>query len=441
MKITKRQKEWLLLPLCIFLFMVLLAGCGKQTDVEPEVKPEITSDKKADKEKKEDAAPAVEDNSPKRLSEEELAALEYVEKIEIEDFISGKKAYAYAPVGTEVYEEGYCYYNQHGLNYNVYTWSLEGEATVEEILQSSVDMDMEYGWEFTLDSEILGHENIQISEIMDNGEDKYVIATSEESNMEGTAVSECKKIYYLEVQNDSVAVVWQLEMSEWDTDEETALIMDDMEKCYGINLDPIRPSGSYFAQVDTYLEQSQDEYVPREGHNVLAKVNGYQYLGLGTIAYSNGEAECPVMIPMGHDVWFEDDNYVNSTLHGVDVTARISILGKDFNTEVPRQIQDKQNFYQNYEKVHNVSVSDAIPLTDFDAALYMIIELDKDGYNDETLHRVNVFSYILIQDGYILEYDIELYPEMFDNSTNTVLEELEDAYGFDLSDYYYKRKK
>lgn len=445
MKIKRKQREWLILPLCIFLFAALLAGCGKQADVEPTPEPETAKETSADnndnKAKKEDTDRQDADNAPKKLSEEELAALEYVEKIEIEEPVSGKMVYAYAPAGTEVYEEGFCLYDEHGLNYNVFAWGMEDDETVEEILQYSVDIDMEYGWEFDFASEFSDHENIQISEIMENGEDRYVIATSEESNMEKTAVSECKKIYYLEVQNDSVAVIWQLEMSEWNTDEETGLILDDMEKCYGIDLDPIRPSGSYFAQQEAYREQYQDEYVPGEGQNVLAKVNGYQYLGLGTLAYSDGEAECPVMVPMGHDVWFEDDNYVNSTLHGVHVSARITIMGRDFNTDAPDYIHDKQNFYQNYEEVYNVTVSDAIPLSDFDAALYTIIELDKDSYDGETLHRINIFSYILIKEGYVLQYDIELRPEQYDNSTNTLLKELEDAYGFDLSNYYYKKKK
>ena len=439
MKIKRRQREWLILPLCIFFFAALLTGCKQKAEAEPETK--TTLDKNIGETRKEDIDGHDTDNSPKRLSEEELAALEYVEKIEIEDLLYETKAYAYAPVGTEIYEEGYCLYDEHGLIYNVSAWVMEDIDTKEDILQYSVDIDMEYGWQFDFESEFSDHENIQISEIMENGEDRYVIATSEESNMEGTAVSECKKIYYLEVQNDSVAVIWQLEMSEWDTDEETELILADMEKCYGIDLDPIRPSGSYFAQQEAYHEQYQDEYVPMEGHNVLAKVNGYQYLGLGTLAYYNNEAECPVMVPMGHDVWFEDDTYVSSTLHGVDVSARIIILGRDFNTDVPSYIQDKQDFYQSYAEFHNVVVSDAIPLTDYDAALYMTIELDRDGYDGETLHRVNVFSYILIKEGYALEYDIELRPEQFDNSTDTLLKELEDAYGFDLSDYYYKRKK
>lgn len=442
-KMIKRQKEWLLLTICIFLFAASLTGCGKKEDAEPEPKAEteISTERDDGKNKREDVGQQNKDNFPKRLSEEELAALKYVEKIEIEDGFYGETAYAYAPVGTEIYGEGFCFYDKHGLNYGVEAWAMNDQMTIEELLQTSVDIDMEYGWEYTFGSGSSDYEDIQISEIMENGNDRYVIATSQIPNMDETAFSECKKIYYLEIQNDSIAVIWKLEMTEWDTDEETDLIIDDMEKCYGIDLDPIRSTGRYFAQQEEYLQQMQDEYVPEEGHCVLAKINGYQYLGLGTLEDYDGEAECPVMIPMGSHVWFEDPTYVTSSLHGIQTRARItSLYGKDFNTEIPKYILDKQSYYKGNDDTRNVVVSDGLPLADYDAALYMTVEFDR-VYTDETQHRVMVFAYILIQEDYFLEYEIELHTDQFDNSTDTILKELEDAYGFDLSNYYYKRKK
>ncbi|MCH5280598.1 MAG: hypothetical protein J1E61_03950 [Lachnospiraceae bacterium] len=445
MKSTKKQKEWLLLPLCIFLFMALLTGCGKQENRNVEPEPEIETKAPADKDdvktRKEETSDPDQDKSPRKLSEEELAALEHVERIEITDIVTGYTTYAYAPVGTEVYEEGFCLYDEHGLSYDAAVYNVEDIDELYACLDYHIDLDMEYGWEMDTEFETRIYENVHIGNVMENGDDRYVIATAENPDSQGS-ISQCRKIFYLELQSDSVAVIWSLEMSEWSTDEETDLIIDDMEKCYGIDLDPIRSTGSYYAEQEASFEQTQDEYVPREGHNVLAGIDGYQYLGLGTLAYYNGEADCPVMVPMGYDVWFDSDDYVTSSLHGVDVTATISIVGmQGFNTEIPREIRSKQDFYNGYEKAHHVITGETIPLTDFDAALYTIIECDMDYTDDLTLHRVLIFSYILIKEGYVLEYKVELYPEKFDDSTNTVLKELEDAYGFDLSDYYYKRKK
>ena len=43
-----------------------------------------------------------------------------------------------------------------------------------------------------------------------------------------------------------------------------------------------------------------------------------------------------------------------------------------------------------------------------------------------------------LDDDFYLQYNITLSENEYDDATNVVLEELEDAYGIDLSEYYYE---
>lgn len=57
-------------------------------------------------------------------------------------------------------------------------------------------------------------------------------------------------------------------------------------------------------------------------------------------------------------------------------------------------------------------------------------------FTDEFLPKVDVLCYIKVQEEYVLRFTITLSYDEYDGSTNTLLKELEAAYGIDLSEYY-----
>lgn len=145
------------------------------------------------------------------------------------------------------------------------------------------------------------------------------------------------------------------------------------------------------------------------------------------------------MAPMGAStrVWEES---ITSSMHGVSVYISGGFTGTD--QYVPRMKDSVNRLYEqklNDDSVENRNVhkSEVMKIPGYQDAYYYIVDYETpDTQTGEYYQMVNVNCRIIIAEKFALLCDITLRGNEFDTSTNTLLQELETAYGMDLSGYY-----
>lgn len=363
-----------------------------------------------------------------KISDEEAASLQYMEKVLIEDYYGDKTEYEmYAPIGSDN-KEGYLGYIDHGLMFSAMVYSYGIQNFFEEGLQISIDTVIE-DWE-----EYYQYSDIQVSEIMQNGDDRYVFLSARAEDFNGLAYDK-KQVIYQNVRGNYVAIEWQLEITERNVDSETYLIIDEISKCYGIYLDDLAVNGEWEKSEAERQMEIQDAYEPEEGESELTKADGYQYMGITTISID--DINCPIMLPMGRNRNVRETS-ASSDMHGVYVHI-CGYYSKNYQAEAAN---DADRQYRNIsdpdEGNQNVRRSEVMPMLGFNQAVYYVIEYDELDYDGEEYHsRADVYCYIKLDDKRYLSCHIKLSRENYDDATNILLKELETAYGLDLSRYYY----
>ncbi len=195
MKLFNRQKEKLSLGICMMLLAAGLTGCGKEK-------------------------------------------LQYIERIEIEDYYGDHSLYeVYAPIGNEN-ENGSAFYFEHGLGYSASIFKCFDSSTS---LETIMTLCAEYGLAAWQENEI--YSDIEISDVLKNGDDSFQILRAKKEDYYGT-VYDITEIYYMDMMGKDVGVLWNMEMEERDADEVTNLIIDELARCYKINLDDLKVSSN-----------------------------------------------------------------------------------------------------------------------------------------------------------------------------------------------------
>lgn len=408
----------------ILLAAAMLAGCGKGMPTGGVFG-----------EKGEERGQERQPKQAPELSEEEVSAMQYIEKIEVEDYYGDGAYYGvYAPKGSDS-ENGMASYFGHGITYFASACSMDATSYLYEYMEDTVEYTME-DWQ---DENFGNADDVKLSRVMKNGDDRYQFASAMKENVFDGISFEARAVFYLDVQEKGAGVLWKLELEEGNADEETELIIDEIAACYGVDLDEIKTAvGEWLAAERERAEKRQDIYEPEEGEIVLEEVEGYQYMGVTTLTAGDGETKCPVMAPRGWsvDIW---DNHVSSYLHGVSVEGRLGIISPGrFMKSVESDIDISYGVYQKDQDTYrNVRKTNMMPVSGYEEALYAVITYEElDSYTQEYLPCARVQCYIKISDNYALEYNIRLSYDEYDRSTNTIIKELETAYGIDLSEYY-----
>lgn len=368
------------------------------------------------------------------ISDEEAAALQYVEKFMVEDYYGDKAEYpVYAPSGSE-YSSGFLNYYEHGISFSASVFDGGTTAFMYQYFDITVDGQVEY-WQESED-----HTDIQVGEVKTNGDDRYLIATAKRQDYQGTPYA-VKDIFYLDAQGEGVCVLWDAEISEMHIDGDTSLIMDELAKSYGISLDEMRTDGEWHTQNQKKEELKQDEYEPEEGSPMLTSVEGYQYLGVTTLTPYDGGTQCQAMAPMGRRTSVSE-NQISSHMHGVSTSTLIDkLILQDYMSSVKLAVDGGYDYLQGNDRVRNVWRSEMITMPEYEQASYVVFTYEEQDLMDEEKYipQVKVKCFIRIDEDYVLKNDITLNYGEYDDSTNTLLKELETAYMIDLSRYYYEK--
>ena len=364
------------------------------------------------------------------MTEEERAALQYVEKIILEDYYGDKTEYeVYVPKDV-ITGDGFAFINNHGLYFYVTVFNGGSDDRLDNYLNNLVQTDINvWGDEDT------GYWEAEFGEMIRCGDDRFRLASAMREDFSGIPYA-VKKIYFMDVLKEGVGVIWTLEVSDYGADDVTDALIDEIAKCYRIDLGGIKPGDTWSAGDAKRNEQQQDEYEPLEG---VEKLEGYQYMGLTVITdYSWEQIPCPIMIPLGRRTYVGDST-AWADMHGVGVSGNFgSLHGSDFLTTIQSRIDSSAGTYERLSDTYaNVRAGSAQSIPGYDMASCAAITYEEVDYlTGEFLPRVDVICYIRVQEDYLLTVTITLSFEEYDGSTNTLLKELETAYGIDLSEYY-----
>ncbi|MDE5597842.1 MAG: DUF1266 domain-containing protein [Lachnospiraceae bacterium] len=276
MKLFNRQKEKLSLAICMMLLAAGLTGCGKEA-VEEEA-PEISDNMESDESKENTDIEEAADVDKEETEEQEEEELQYIELIEIEDYYGDHSLYElYVPIGNEN-EDGYAYYFDHGLSYSAMVYGGFDSSTYLELsLKDSVEYDLE---EWQNDER---YSDIEVSDILKNGSDRYQILTAKKEDFYGT-VYDITEVCYMDIREKGVGVLWSMVMEENDADEETELIIDELAKCYDVDLDSLKASGGWALANAERIKQEEDE---RKAANRLPETILWFNATYAPLTYSN----------------------------------------------------------------------------------------------------------------------------------------------------------
>lgn len=425
----KKTVSWL----SMFLAVSMLTGCGKMAINEEDGEQGTQSYVEKAEDDKDHG------KTGEMISDEETVPLQYMEKIMIEDYYGNKEQYEmYAPIDSDNHE-GYVGYYGHGLMFSA------GVHTYDEILPKEFKYEMweeTIGWREEEWKNDADYADVQVGEVMINGDDRYLIASAYREDLYGTPY-EMKWIFYMDARGDRETVEWELEISEINRDEETEQIVDEIAKCYGISLDGITTGGEWAEKDALKQTERQDVYEPETGDLELEKVDGYQHLGVTALSLHDGTVQCPVMVPMGWNTEAKDER-ASADIHGVS----LRIEGYESNTMnywalLEKHLSDDYNYVTEKKTgIKNAQKGEVSALKGIEQAAYCTLsydEFDDDVSDYESIAEVRAL--ILLADNYYLCCDITLRSNDYDGSTDRLLQELEYAYGMDLSEFYHEKAK
>lgn len=365
--------------------------------------------------------------------------LTYLEEYQITDFYGDGKEYPlYAPKGGEN-TDGFFYFWEHGVTFTASVYNcgypeIANEA-LQMYLQETVNL-LVKDWK-----ENSGYSEVGVGEILEQGDDRYLFVTAKAEDLYGTPYQKTK-LMYMSVRDGGAGVFWDMEVSEREQDEETAPLIQEVARCYGLNLGELAMEDGAWADQNAQREaDQQDVYEPEEGDPVLEKVEGYQYLGMMDIGFCLDEENftCPVLAPMGWNTSAGEDR-VSTTIHGVYVRVSGDYSSASQNYQgMMKEGADSDFKYKSdpEEENRNVRVSELMPMKGQEAGVYYVVEYEEKERNADEYHkRADVSFCIQVKEHYYIFGNIYLKSVDYDNKTNDLIQELETAYGLDLSEWY-----
>lgn len=392
------------------VLLIALTGCGRRQQV---------FESSSKEEKSVEAENAGEENK-----------FVYLEEQGIVDSNDRSHTYStYMPKGCRVYD-GYGSYTDHGLSYTARVDNY-GDGDKKEQYSTfahGFEVRMEYAHEPADD-----YTDVNTTGILSNGEDRYYMFTARGIDFEGVPF-EMRYLEYIEMQSTGACINWSLYVYADHADEDTDLIIGEMEECFGIDLEQMK-AGSKFPEG----EPDPDHYEVKEGHNALEDVEGYQYLGVGDLSDYYKESFCRIMLPKARSTNLRTD-HAYAYLHGVQITLGVSnfFYGNTLTDNLKEVVDARYESREADENViRNLKRTSIVSVSGFKDAILMEISYEKKGSRSgQYFPKAEIFEYIRMDSENYLAVEIYLSGEDYDDSTNAVIKELENAYGIDLSNYY-----
>ena len=428
------MKNVLRLITTLMLTAAVLAGCGAAGNTgENAASQALTENESA-------AAPVAGENETVGTSvAEETAASDpvgftYLEEYQIMDFYGDGKEYAlYAPKDGQN-QDGLFYYNAHGVNFTAEVYSGDSAEDLLMHLDKKAKQTAEFWQE---DLECL---DVSVGEVLEKEDDRYLILTAKDKDSLGTPYQKTL-LKYMSVREGDVGVFWDMQVREDMQDEETALLISEVARCYDLDL------SGFLVEDGTWAEQNaqraadlRDVYEPEEGDSVLEKAEGYQHLGRLTLTLDDeGNVTYPVLAPMGWTTEADEDT-VSAMIHGVYMQIEGGYTGSAIDIqEMLQEDADQEEELRSDPELgnRNARASEVMPLQGQEPGAYYTLAYESQNYGSEEYYKCAKITWVIqVKENYLVAFRITLLSMDYDNNTNSLIKELEMAYGFDLSEWY-----
>lgn len=419
------------------LTAVTLAGCGTAGNTGENAALQASTENETAVTPESEENETAETSAAEETVTSDPAGFTYLEEYQIMDFYGNGKEYAlYAPKGGQN-EEGLFYYNEHGVNFTAAVYSSDSVEELRKYLDNKVRQTTEFWQE---DLECL---DVSVGEVLEKEDDRYLILTAKDKDSLGTPYQK-RLLKYMSVRDGNVGIFWDMQVREDLQDEETALLISEVARCYDLDLSEFGiEDGTWAEQNAQRVADLHDVYEPEEGDSVLEKAEGYQHLGRLTLTLDDeGNVTYPVLAPMGWTTEADEDT-VSAMIHGVyvQIAGGYTDSAIDIQEELREEADQEEKLYSDPELgKRNARASEVMPLQGQEPGAFYTLEYESQNYGSEEYYKCAKITWVIqVKENYLVAFRITLLSMDYDNNTNSLIKELETAYGFDLSKWYAKQ--
>lgn len=419
------------------LTAVTLAGCGTAGNTGENAALQASAENETAVTPESEENETAETSAAEETVTSDPAGFTYLEEYQIMDFYGNGKEYAlYAPKGGQN-EEGLFYYNEHGVNFTAAVYSSDSVEELRKYLDNKVRQTTEFWQE---DLECL---DVSVGEVLEKEDDRYLILTAKDKDSLGTPYQK-RLLKYMSVRDGNVGIFWDMQVREDLQDEETALLISEVARCYDLDLSEFGiEDGTWAEQNAQRVADLHDVYEPEEGDSVLEKAEGYQHLGRLTLTLDDeGNVTYPVLAPMGWTTEADEDT-VSAMIHGVyvQIAGGYTDSAIDIQEELREEADQEEKLYSDPELgKRNARASEVMPLQGQEPGAFYTLEYESQNYGSEEYYKCAKITWVIqVKENYFVAFRITLLSMDYDNNTNSLIKELETAYGFDLSKWYAKQ--
>lgn len=364
-----------------------------------------------------------------------LEGFEYVEMVTMTDGVSKQEVNVYAPVSTDGYSsDNSVFFYEHGIDFSLF---LVGDWTY---------MDPQEQLSFWMQSEVSEvndhpsrYQNMVIEDsiTVEEGLCYYQHMSVEELDSRETATTNHNLVYVGTAPN-GIGYVFTLRVTGSRTDSETNQVLEELGKCYNLDLSDYGTSSEDLTNAGNRVNLAQDNYVQKSDEPEIQLLEGYTYMGVTEISDYDGNIY-ELWIPMGQYTSNRGSS-LSANMHGVRVSIYTSSTygSTSLAESVQKTIQRKyDNMAENSRDYKDLSIGEPQLTTEGEGVYCSTSAEEHIAYDGKSFPYHEIYYELKLQGKNILTMTISLDEYDYDAYTNVVLEELEQVYRMDLSDFYY----
>jgi len=364
-----------------------------------------------------------------------VEGMEYVQKVTLKDGGSGQEIEVYGPIDNAYSSESAVSYFDHGIYFDLFligSWDYMDPIEVLTSCQQEIVKPLK-------DNEVV-YQNLVIDDMVTVEEGLcYYQHTSVEELDAREIASENHYLVYVGTAPNGIGYILELDVTGSNTDKETNAVLEEIGKCYNLDLTGYGNSAEDLTNSGELVDMSQDVYTQKSDEPEIRAIEGYTYMGASEISDYNNNNIYELLIPMGKRT-SNSGHSLSANMHGVYVNVSVTSLyrGASITEIMQSDLNYRYDYMMEYSRDYkNVSTGEIATTTEGEG-LYGSVSADKADY-DGLIFPYHEIIYILkINDESALDISIRLDERDYDVYTNVLLQEIEQAYRMDLSDFYYE---
>lgn len=364
-----------------------------------------------------------------------LDGFTYVKEVELADGVSKQPVTVYAPYEEEKGFDGYgVYYYGHGVSFSVFVLGDWIYQSAEECVSDWIKDEAT-----SLKEESTRYQNVEVEDLVTVEEELcyYQHISAEELDYQENPFRNDYLVYVGTAEN-GIGYQFQLQISGQSTDAETNTILEELGKCYDLDLVQYGNSDEDLTNSGQLMDPAQDVYIQSPSDPEVIKADDYTYMGTSEISDYDGNIY-ELMILMGKNT-SNSGSSLSGIMHGISMHISVGTSYGDINPmeRVQQELDYQYESYLNNSRDYKNPVMGELASTTEGEGVYGATSADRAGYEGD-IYPYHEISYCLLTgEKEYISMSLTLDERDFDSKTNDVLKDIEKAYRMDLSEFYYE---